>query len=558
MHRRDILKLSSLAGAGLLGGIAARASAANVATTPGRGDLAIYNAKVITLDEKRPAASAVLVRGGRIAIVGTDKEVRAAAHGVNELDGRGRALIPGFIDNHCHVEDACVVADHQPTLRGTPTIAAMIDKVRARAATIPKGEWVLMQASPADFPAKVAEKRWLGREDLDAATTDHPVMVLLGIHASIMNTAAWKKVGYWQPGNDRNVKWKDGSPRLGSVIHRDASGHPIGLATEVWDFRPGYSVETYKGSMRKHFADWFLAKGLTSITTIQDTAPNEFLALQELQAEGGLPCRLRVYPVVPHAVALQDIVRSGFRSGFGSEMFRFGGIKLFVDGISHDYLGKQVEDVKWEADHLTDTVTQCQRNGLQLILHVVTATGMELALSSLERATKAVATPSLRHRIDHLTPTDDAQIARAKRLGVTFGITAPQSRPDSAAGEAAYRRRHRYRTLADQDVAIAVLDAAGPGGNYHPMRGIANMMVPLGSGGVVPAGETLSFEQGLKLWTVAAARNSFEEADKGSIEVGKLGDFAVLNGDPRNRSPLEIYDIGTDATIVGGHVVYGS
>lgn len=525
---------------------------------PGRGDLAIYNAKVITLDDKRPTASAVLVRGGRIAMVGTNKEVRAAARGVTELDGRGRVLIPGFIDNHCHVEDACVVGDHQPTLRGTPSIAAMIEKIRARAATIPKGEWVLMQASPADFPANVAEKRWLGREDLDAATTEHPVMVLLGIHASIMNTTAWKKVGYWEPGNERNVKWKDGSPRLGSVIHRDASGHPIGLATEVWDFRPGYSVETYKESMRKHFSDWFLAKGLTSITTIQDTAPNEFLALQELQAEGGLPCRLRVYPVVPHAVALQDIVRSGFRSGFGSEMFRFGGIKLFVDGISHDYLGKPVEDVKWEAEHLTDTISQCQHNGLQLIMHVVTPAGMELALGSLERAVKAHPKSSLRHRIDHLTVTDEAQIERAKRLDVTFGITAPQQRPDSPAIEAAYRRRHRIRTLAAQDMAIAVLDAAGPGGNYHPMRGIANMMVPVGSGGAIPIGETLSFEQGLKLWTLCAARNSFEDADKGSIEVGKLGDFALLNGDPRNKSALEIYDIGTDATIVGGHVVYGS
>jgi predicted amidohydrolase YtcJ len=251
-------------------------------------------------------------------------------------------------------------------------------------------------------------------------------------------------------------------------------------------------------------------------------------------------------------------VRSGFRSGFGSEMFRFGGIKLFIDGIANDYLGKQVEDVKWESAHLTDTLMQCQRNGLQVIMHVVTQSGMELALSSLERALGAVPTPGLRHRIDHLTVTEDAQIQRARKLGVTFGITAPQRRPDSQTNETGYRRRHRLRTLTDQEMAIAVLDAAGPGGDYHPMRGIANMMVPIGSGGVIPAGETLSFEQGLKLWTICAARNSFEDADKGTIEVGKVGDFAVLNGDPRGKSPLAIFDIGTDATIVGGNLVYGA
>ena len=80
--------------------------------------------------------------------------------------------------------------------------------------------------------------------------------------------------------------------------------------------------------MRRHFKDWFLSKGLTSITTIQDTAPNEFLALQELQREGGLPVRVRVYPVAPHAVALNDLIRVGWGSGFGNETFKFGGVKF--------------------------------------------------------------------------------------------------------------------------------------------------------------------------------------------------------------------------------------
>ena len=131
-------------------------------------------------------------------------------------------------------------------------------------------------------------------------------MVVLGIHASIMNTRAWKQVGYWEAGRRREASngRATARPRRGSVIHRDADGHPIGLATEVWDFRPGYSVEQYKASMRRHFKDWFLSKGLTTIVTLQDTAPNEFLALQELQSEGGLPVRLRVHPIVPHAVGL--------------------------------------------------------------------------------------------------------------------------------------------------------------------------------------------------------------------------------------------------------------
>jgi predicted amidohydrolase YtcJ len=327
------------------------------------------------------------------------------------------------------------------------------------------------------------------------------------------------------------------------------------LATEVWDFRPGYSVLQYKESMRRHFKAWFLSKGLTTIVTIQDTAPNEFLALQELSEEGGLPARLRVYPVVPHAVALRDLVRVGWRSGFGSEMFRFGGVKFFVDGIGSDYMGNSLTDLKWTEETLTDALMSCQRGGLKAILHVVTESGWDLAVGSLEAA-KAAAPGDLRHRIDHRTPVEDEKIRQAKLLGITLGITAPRQKPGATPPAGAFRRVHRYRTLVAQEMAIAVLDAAGPGGNYHPMQGIANMIAEQSAGGAAPPGESVTLEEALSMWTLWPARNNSEDHEKGSLEVGKLADFAVLSADPRGRSAEEVHAIETVATIVGGDVVY--
>ncbi len=563
VNRREFLGggILSTALTGTRGGPFAQTPAGQRGSVPTRaasldGDLAIVNADIITLDPRRPSAAAALVRNGRITMVGDTREVRAHAGGVQEFDAQGRVVIPGFVDNHCHVEDSCIVGDLQPTLRGITSIADMVAKVRSVAAGVPKGDWVLMQAAASDFPGNVSERRWLNRQDLDRATEDHPVMVVLGIHASIMNTRAWKQTGYWEAGHDDNVKWKgDGTPRRGSVIHRDADGHPIGLATEVWDFRPGYSVEQYKASMRRHFKEWFLSKGLTTIVTLQDTAPNEFLALQELQSEGGLPVRLRVYPIVPHAVGLDDLVRVGWRSGFGDEMFRFGGVKFFVDGIGSDYLGQAVTDLKWTAEELTAALTTCQRGGLQAIMHVVTEGGWDLAVSSLEAARRAVP-GELRHRIDHRTATDDAKIRQAKALGLTLGITAPRQRPGTPAPGGAYSRVHRYRTLVGLEMAIAVLDAAGPGGNYHPMQGIANMITEHAAGGAAPPGESVTLDQALRMWTLWPARNNAEDHEKGSIEVGKCGDFAVLSADPRGRPAAEVHAITTRATIVGGTVVY--
>ena len=64
-------------------------------------------------------------------MVGNTKAIRSQAGKAPEYDAGGRTVIPGFVDNHCHVEDSCIVGDEQPTLRGIPSISEMIAKVRS-------------------------------------------------------------------------------------------------------------------------------------------------------------------------------------------------------------------------------------------------------------------------------------------------------------------------------------------------------------------------------------------------------------------------------------------
>jgi predicted amidohydrolase YtcJ len=76
-------------------------------------------------------------------------------------------------------------------------------------------------------------------------------------------------------------------------------------------------------------------------------------------------------------------------------------------------------------------------------------------------------------------------------------------------------------------------------------------------GGAAPsAEEALTFEEALRMHTLWAAVGGSEEQDKGSIVVGKLGDFAVLSDDPRGRAGKEVFGMEVDATILGGTVVY--
>jgi len=562
MQRREFLAGGSAAlgaaAAGPAGEAGAVSGAATTSAGPGsvaQGNLALYNGRFITLGRARPTAEAVLIRDGRIVHVGTNREVRAAAGRSPDFDLRGRTVVPGFVDNHCHIEDSCLVGDEHPNLNGQRSIPAMIEYMRAHAQRLPDGATAVFTAF--GFPDIVTEKRWLTREDLDAVSDSRPVMVLLGVHASILNTAAWKMTGYWEPGNESKVLWSDGSPRLGSHIYRDSAGHPTGIGTEIWDFRPHYTAEAYKRSIRRHFKDWFLAKGLTSMTTIPNDSPGQFQALQELQREGAMPARLRVYPIIPHSLPLSSVEILGLQTGLGDGMLRFGGVKLFVDN-GWDGMSGSRSDLKWTREGLTDALTRCQRAGLQVIMHVVTAEGMALTLDCIEAARQA-APRALRHRIDHLTPTDLAQIRRVRSLDVTLGITAPRVAPGTPpAGIGAYSRRHRYRTLLAEGVStILVLDAAGPGGNYEVFQGIANVVNDVDAGGTTPRGETVSLETALRMWTLWPAESNGEGHEKGSIEVGKFGDLAVLAADPRGLAISDLYALRVDATIVGGSVVFG-
>ncbi len=515
------------------------------------GDLAIFDARVITLDPAQPTAEAVLTRHGRIVSVGSNASVARLARGVPSFDARRRTVIPGFVDNHCHIEQTCVSALLEFDLRALPSIAAMVAHIRSVAAKAAKGQTLVFMGG--SFPDGVAERRWMTRHDLDEASPDHPVMVILTWHASILNTAAWKATGYWDARAAADVRWRDGSPRLGSFIHRDAQGQPTGVGTEMWDFRPHYPVAAYKEAIVRWFGPWFVAKGLTSITTLPNAAPEQWQALRELQAEGRLPARIRVNPIVPHAMTLDEVEALGLRSGDGSETMRFGGVKLFADdGL--DGMGHPRVDLKWTPEDLTRALVRCNRAGLGTIIHVVTDEGWALTMGCLEAA-RRIAPPTAVHRIDHYSPRDPGQIARVAAAGVALGITPRRQPPTDPVRPGRYLWPHRYRSLLAANIpTILVLDVARTGGDYHPMQGIANVI----AGGTAAPDEAVSLDQALRMWTLWPAMLNGEGRDKGSIAPGKFGDFAVLSADPRGKQPAQIHGVTTEATIVGGCLVAGS
>jgi predicted amidohydrolase YtcJ len=534
LNRRDFLKVAAAASA-----VPRRALAQS------GDDLAIVNGRVMTMDVSRPEAEAVLVRNGTISVVGSNEEVEMTADGATRFDAGQRVVVPGFVDTHVHFELTCLSREYQVACHAPPhrSLAEIFATLEGAARNTPRGEWIVGRSS-FSLAGKIEDNRLANRHELDAITTDHPLALFSGLHVGMLNTRALRELGLW----DR----ADNPPR-GVYIDVEPDGTPSGIATEVWDLMPEYTLEEVVQALRKHAQDVFIANGTTTIGTIPYAA-NDLRAIQLLQARDELPIRLRAYHHVPRTVSLSSLIDAGLVSGMGSSMFRFGGVKIFIDGIGYDALGNELDDAKWTQDELNAFVSRAHTHGIQLIMHALTTKGMHLAADAVEVAMRS--DPRLhRHRIEHggglLERPEEMQ--RLKSLGI-LPVVTPHF---WLGGDYAVPK---LRSMVEYGLRpVMVTDTTGTvPGSSAPLKNMVQSMLVRDVGGAAPGpAETLSFEQALRMNTEWAAYGTFEDHEKGTITPGKLGDFAVLSADPRDMGGPELFDVGVDATILGGRVVFG-
>jgi predicted amidohydrolase YtcJ len=235
-------------------------------------------------------------------------------------------------------------------------------------------------------------------------------------------------------------------------------------------------------------------------------------------------------------------------------MFRFGGVKIFIDGIGHDAHGAGLNDMKWTEADLNDFVWRTHSAGLQIIMHHATAESFRIAVRAVELAQQRERL-ALRHRLEHAdTIVTVEDMRRVRDLGMLVVFTLPQDRPPRAA----YLERFpRYATLIREGLEIVGMsDATGTIPEFSPLNGIASIVAPRSEGGSAPPGEASTMEDAMRMCTLWAAKAQFEEGSKGSIAPGKLGDFAVLSNDIGKLSGGALFDLRVDATILGGKLVH--
>ena len=155
------------------------------------------------------------------------------------------------------------------------------------------------------------------------------------------------------------------------------------------------------------------------------------------------------------------------------------------------------------------------------------------------------------HRVEHGADRGELDAVRHLRdLGIRMSLTPARGRPGAT--------RPRYKTLVQENIdPVLITDTTGTTpGSSDVLFKIACAAVSVDDGGGAPKGEELGFDGALRLFTLGNARAGYEDQDKGSIAVGKLGDFAVLSGNPNTMAPKDLFNLKVDTTILGGEVVF--
>jgi predicted amidohydrolase YtcJ len=559
LHRRNVLGVGATAP--FWAGWAAKAAAHGLVP-----DLVIHNARIITMDALRPAASAMAISAGRIIAVGGDDVRSLAGAGTRSLDLKGATVTPGFIDCHNHPVGEVLLYE---VLVGNPfevefvSIQSIIDKLKARAATTPPGQWV---DGFFHDDTKLKDGRQLTVDDLDKVSDRHPVMVHhRGGHTVFVNSRALALAG---------ISTATPNPP-GGTFDRLPDGRLSGRVTDnaipVVDkagTRPVFDAAQQAQRARAGLAHISAAFSRYGLTTVHHQG-GDLAALQDVRAAGQLMHRVSYEPWGP---MVEQFIAAGVKTGFGDDWIRIGATaEHTADGsfsertmaLSTPYAGRTPPyygNVTQPQDQLDAWVEKVVRAGIQPNCHANGDVAIDMVLTAYERALAKVPVPDLRPKITHCTLVNDALLARIAKLGV---VPAPFTsyayyNSDKFGFYGAERMDHAmaFRSFLDRGIKVCAGSDFFPG-PFAPLMGIQGMVTRTGwNGETWGAGQKVSVAEAIRINTLHGAWAAHEDAAKGSLAPGKLADFVVLGEDLTAVPASRIKDIPILSTWVDGQARY--
>ena len=522
------------------------------------------NGVIVTMNPAQPIARAALVKDGAIAGVGSAAEMRKLAPPDTAVrDLGGKTMLPGFYAAHDHFPAAGnlgvdVIDLNSPPVGPIRNIAAIVAAIRAKADSTPEGQWITGRGYDDTL---LAENRHPTRADLDKASTRHPIWIThVSGHLGAANSLALQLA---------RVTRDTPKPASG-VIRKDASGEPSGVIEEamglVGSHVPAQSAARRMAAIRA--ADRiYLEQGVTTTVIAGNTARG--LADLASAAEQGL-IHLRIVSMFSGRIPVS--VPPAFMN---NDRLRLGAIKLSQDGSIQGFTGYLSEpyftpfqgDAKYRGypvrsrEVLAAIVKTLHGAGRQIAIHGNGDAAIDDILYAYREAQRANPRAEARHRIEHCQTAREDQLDAMKALGITPSFFVGHvyywgdRHRDIFLGPARGERISPLASAKKRGIRFTLHDDT-PVTPVNPLKlvwGAANRLTR--DGREFGPAQRISVMDALRAVTIDAAWQNREEARKGSIEPGKLADFAILSANPLDGDPRNIDSIAVVETIVAGQTV---
>ncbi len=528
-------------------------------------DLVLREGKIVSMDVNETVTKAMAVKFGRILALGDTREIETfIGPGTEVINLKSRTVIPGLIESHSHIvrEGAVrMLIEDLSQEAGVRSISDIQDRMNKRAKITAKGDWVIGYQ---EDDSKLVEKRHPTRWELDEATRDHPVIIsTVGGHFCIVNSKAFEMAGITDNTPDPDDGKFDRDPSTGEMtggVHEKA----IIMVKPDWPVEPNRE-QAYSGA--EQILKECAAVGLTCIYDTVDRS--QIRAVLDLKNDGKLPIRVRMDVRIDLFPELQKL---GIYRGLGDDWIRICGLKFFFDGaisartaaVTEPYLNKpDFYGVMGTTRELaTRTILKAYAEGYRISAHANGDRAIAMFLDIMEEAQAEYPREDPRNRDIHCTVLNPELVNRIKKLGILPTIFGPYvyyhgDKLIPAFGEKRLEWMFAARSLIDAGITVAA-HSDHPCAPFPPLmaiHGLVNRTTKAGK----PIGQSqkISVAEAIRLYTVNAAYQSFDEDRLGSLEVGKLADLVVLGEDIFTTPTEKIIDIPVDMTLVEGRVVHG-
>ena len=538
-----------------------------LAAEPVVADSVYRNGNIYTVDEAFSTATALAIKGDRLIYVGDEAGVDAfIGPNTKVTDLGGKTVIPGLIESHMHINglgESLLIIDAFWKPKDV-----ILEAVKAEAEKAEPGAWIQGRGwmntvwENTDYPTK---------EELDAVAPNNPVYLTRADgHMCWVNSKAFELAGITKdtpdPQGGEYLKTEDGE-LLGCVT--DTAMYPIsGLI-------PGFSIEQKREALLLAQEQLF-SYGLTSAMNAGTSVEYLNEVYKPLYENGSL--KLRSYLLIslsslesPEAEYLRTTKPEG---GFYDNHMDVRSVKLFSDGSLGARSAAMLEDYSDRAGHtgnnrftdeqMYELVKLAYDNGYQMGSHAIGDAANHQLLDCYEKVMAENPREDPRLRIEHFQILTLDDIQRAIDMGVlpsmqTTHATSDMLMAEDRIGTERIKGAYAWRTIIDKGSIIlngtdAPVELVNP---YHSLYAAVTRKSRLGE---PPEGwhpdQCMTREEALRSYTCWAAFGEFNEDLKGTLEVGKLADFVVLDRDYMTCPEEDIKDIQALLTVSGGEVVY--